>query len=266
MVLFAKGQFALLRNRCSWQTESEIQNKMSKAYKVSYRIYYNDRLKETHFHGKMTHPLYVQVTFDRQPIYFKSYYFDLFSKSRYVIFMGGKMYGPKLDDIKKMETELIEFILDKNLSEFSLDIFKKEYAYYSRDLCDEMENKFLEYLFLFFQDEGMADLATTIQQGAKLRIVYNVVRDMKKALSPALYKKMIENSVYLAPPYLPLFGFMQQTKKWPMLSLSVMEWEKPGTKEAFQTYAQKQYQDQELAEVMQNVENWLQRLKKETAG
>lgn len=235
---------------------------MSKAYKVSYKLYYNDRLKETFFHGKMTHPLYIQVTFDRQPIYFKSYYFDLFSKPRYVIFMGGKMYGPKLEEIEKMETELIEFILDKNLSEFSLDIFKKEYAYYSKDICDEMEEKFLEYLFLFFQDEGMADLATTIQQGAKLRIVYDVVRDMKKALNPVLYKKMIENSVYLAPPYLPLSGYMREIKKWPMLSLSVMEWEKPGTKDRFLTYVRQEYPDHDPAEVERNIRNWLEHLRK----
>jgi len=239
---------------------------MSKAYKVSYNIYYNDRLKETFFHGKLTYPLYVQITFDRKPIYFKSYYFDLFSKPRYVIFMDGNMYGPKLEEIIQKETELIEFIIDKHVSEFSLDLFKKEYAYYSKDLCDMMEEKFVEYLFLFFQDEGMADLATTVQQGAKLRIVYNVIRDMKKALNPPLYKKLIENSFYHAPPYLPLFGFMQQTKKWPMLSLSVMEWEKPGTKDAFQTYVQQQYREQDLAEVVRDVENWLQRLKKELYG
>ena len=237
---------------------------MSKAYKVSYKLYYNDRLKETFFHGKMTHPLYIQVTFDRKPIYFKSYYFDLFSKPRYVIIMGGKMYGPKLVDIEKLETELIEFILDKHLSEFSLDIFKKEYVYYSKDLCDEMEEKFLEYLFLFFQDEGMVDLATTIRQGAKLRIVYDVVRDLRKALNPALYKKLIENSVYLAPPYLPLSGFMRHIKKWPMLSLSVIEWERPGTKEDFEAYVLKQFPDHDLKEIMQNVTNWLQHLRENT--
>lgn len=234
---------------------------MSKAYKVSYKLYYNDRLKEIFFHGKMTRPLYVQVTFDRKPIYFKSYYFDLFAKPRYAIFMDGKIYGPKLQDIEKMETELIEFILDKNLSEFSLDIFKKEYAYYSKDLCDEMEEKFLEYLFLFFQDEGMADLATTIHHGAKLRIVYDVVRDLKKALNPPLYKKLIENSVYLAPPYLPLSGFMREIKKWPMLSLSVMEWEKPGTKEAFENKIRPQYPDEYWTEIMQSINSWLQQLK-----
>jgi hypothetical protein len=237
---------------------------MSKAYKVSFNIYYNDRLKETFFHGKMTYPLYVQVTFDRKPIYFKSYYFDLFSKPRYIIFMGGQMHGPELKDIIEKETKLIEFIIDKNLSEFSLDVFKKEYAYYSKDLCDLMEEKFLEYLFLFFQDEGMPDLATTVQQGTKLRIVNNVIRDLKKALIPSLYKKLIDNSFYLAPPYLPIFGFIQESKRWPMLSLSVMEWEKPGTKEAFKAYAQKQYPGQELVEIERNIDNWLEFLRKRT--
>jgi hypothetical protein len=180
--------------------------------------------------------------------------------------MGGKMHGPKLTDIIEKEKELLEFVIDKNLPEFSLDILKKDYAYYSKDLCYIMEEKFLEYLFIFFQDEGMADLATTIQQGAKLRIVYNVVRDMKKALNPTLYKKLIENSFYHAPPYLPLFGFMQQTKRWPMLSLSVMEWENPGTKEAFQNYVQQQYRDRDWGEVVGDVENWLRYLKKETKG
>jgi hypothetical protein len=95
-------------------------------------------LKETHFHGKMIYPLHVRVTFDRQPIYFKSYYFDLFSKPRYVIFMDGKIHGPRLTDIIKIETQLLEFVIDKNLPEFFLDIFKKDYAYYSKDLCDIM--------------------------------------------------------------------------------------------------------------------------------
>jgi hypothetical protein len=34
----------------------------------------------------------------------------------------------------------------------------------------------------------MPNLATTIRQGAKLRIVYNVVQDMKKALTPPYTK------------------------------------------------------------------------------
>jgi len=239
---------------------------MDKTYKVSHKVYLNDRLNQVHFHGAYTYPLYVQVTFDRKPIYFKSYYFDLFSKPRYVIFMDGKMHGPKLEDIIKKEDELIDFIVDKNLADFSLDLFKQEYAYYSKDLCDVTEPGFIEYLFVFFQDEGMPALATTVQQGSKFRILFDVVRDMKRALNPTLYKKLIENSFYFAPPYLPLYGFMQQTKKWPMLSLTVMEWENPKTKEGFREYVQKQYPLMDAGEVIEDVGKWLLNLKKDATG
>ncbi len=41
---------------------------------------------------------------------------------------------------------------------------------------------FIEYLFVFLQDEGMRDLATTVQQGNKFRILYDVLRDTKKTI------------------------------------------------------------------------------------
>jgi len=235
---------------------------MSKTYKVSYKVYFNDRLKEVFFHGKMTYPLYVQMTFDRRTIYFKSYYFELFSKPRYVIMMDGRMFGPKIPDIIEKENALIDFIVDKNLADFSLNRFKQEYAFYSKDLCDETEDGFIEYLFVFLQDEGMPDLATTVQQGSRFRILYNVVRDMKKAFIPSLYDKLISHSFDYAPPYLPLYGFMQQTKKWPMLSLSVMECEDPKTKDGFREYVRKYYPATDAGEVVKEVENWLQVLKK----
>lgn len=59
----------------------------------------------------------------------------------------------------------------------------------------------------------MPAFAVTVQQGSKFRIVYDVVRDMKGAFNKPLYDELIENSFYYAPPYLPLYRFMQQTKK-----------------------------------------------------
>ena len=99
--------------------------KPGKAYKVTYKIYNNERLKKSFFHTKIMHPLYVQVTFDRVPIYFKSYYFDLFSKSKYAIQVAGQVFTPDIKEIIKKEEQLIEFIIDKNLNNFSIDLFKK---------------------------------------------------------------------------------------------------------------------------------------------
>lgn len=237
---------------------------MTKTYKVSYKTYFNERLKQVSFHGKLTYPLYIQVTFDRKTIFFKSYYFELFSKPRYFLSVAGLTGGPSIEDIIKKENSLIDFIIDKNLSDFSLDLFKKEYAYYSKDLCDVTEDGFIDYMYVFFQDKGMPAFAVMVQQGSRFRIVYDVVRDMKRAFNKPLYDELVENSFYYAPPYLPLYGFMQQTKKWPMLSLTVLEWEDEKTKVQFADYVQKYYPNIDLKEVMEQVNKWLDHLKKET--
>jgi hypothetical protein len=230
---------------------------MNKTYQVSFKTYFNDRLKEVPFHGKLTYPLYVQVTFDRKSIFFKSYYFEVFSKPRYVLFMGGKQHGPKLDDVIAKENSLVEFIIDKCLSDFSLDRFKKEYAFYSRDLCDITEDGFSEYLFTFFNDKGMPALATALREGGRFRILYKVVRDLKGALNRPLYDELIENSFYYAPPYLPLYGFMSQSKDWPMLTLTVMEWADEKTKADFVDYLHKYYPGKDSCEVVKLVNKWV---------
>ena len=122
---------------------------MEKTYKVTYKTYFNDRLKKVFFHGVPTYPLYIQVTFDRRTIVFKSYYFELFSKPRYAIFQTNKIHGPAIMDIIEKENELIDFVIDKTLANFSLELFKQEYNFYSKDLCDEMEEGFSDYLFIF---------------------------------------------------------------------------------------------------------------------
>lgn len=235
---------------------------MTKTYKVSYKTYFNDRLKQVLFHGKLTYPLYVQVTFDRKTIFFKSYYFELFSKPRYYLSVAGLSGGPTLDDIIEKENALIDFVIDKILPDFSLDLFKNEYAFFGKDLCDITEEGFIDYMYIFFQDKGMPAFAVAIQEGSKFRIVYDVVRDMKRAFNKPLYDELIENSFYYAPPYLPLYGFMQQTKKWPMLSLSVMEWENENTKQQFADYVRKYYSNSDTGEVLEQVNKYLAYLRK----
>ncbi len=234
---------------------------MEKMYKVTHKIYFNDRLKKVFFHGAPTYPLYVQLTFDRKTIVFKSYYFDLFSKPRYVIFMDGSLHGPSIKEIIKKETELLDFIIDKNLADCSLEKLKADYTFYCKDLCDEMETGFIDYLFVFFKDKGMPALATTIKEGIKFRIAYEVVRDLKTALVPGLYKELIENSFYYAPPYLALYGYMQQTKKWPMLCLTVMEWQDNNIKTLFTHYLNENYKNLNAVSITDQVNKFIKALK-----
>lgn len=216
-------------------------DKGSKEYKITYKTYYNERLKKSQFHTKMMHPLYVQVIFDRVPITFKSYYFDLFSKPRYAIRVAGEMHTPNVSEIIQKEEELIEFIIEKNKESFSLDLFKKEYAFYCRDLLDLMEEDFLHYLFTFLHDEGLPYLADTIKKGASDCKAYDIVRDMKRVFNEQTYKKLIENSFDYAPPYLPLYAFAEKPKATPLRSFSVMEWERPGVAEGFNDFLAKYY-------------------------
>ncbi|MDP9079301.1 MAG: hypothetical protein M3O71_17870 [Bacteroidota bacterium] len=226
--------------------------------KISFKTYFNDRLKQVYFHGVTTHPLYVQVTYERRTIFFKSYYFELLSKERYLLMVPGTTIrkGPDLLDVIKKETEIIKFITDRHLDDFSLELFKKEYVHYSKDLSDEMESGFINFLHTFFWDEGMPAIGDIMLYGSKNVIAYEAVRDMKSSFNKALYDKLIENSFYYAPPYLPVYGFMKATKQWPMLLLTVMEWQQPETQAAFREYASINFAGMDRDKLFSQVNDW----------
>ncbi len=224
--------------------------------KISYKTYFNDRLKQVNFHGMMTFPLYVQVTFARKTHFFKSYYFELFSKERYFLKIPGTSIaeGPDILQVIGLETAVIKFITERHPGDFSLDLFKKEYDYYSKDLCDELESGFIDYLYTFFYDEGLPALAETIKAGSKFTVAFDIVRDLKKGLNNTLYEKLIANSFYYAPPYLPVYGFMKEVKKWPMLCITRMEWELAEIKKAFMAFVKSHYPEMDAGKVIEQID------------
>jgi hypothetical protein len=226
---------------------------MEKEYKVTYKTYFNDRLKQTYFHNKLTYPLYVQVTFDRKSIFFKSFFFDLFSKPKYAARIGGEVFGPDIKEIIEKEEKLVEFIIDKNLENFSLDLFKSQYAYYGRDLLDMMEPGFLDYLYTFLHDEGLPYLAETVKLGSLTCKLYDLVRDFKRCLSPKLYEKLWENSFYYSPPYLPLCAFNEKPKQTLLKAFTVMDWEQPGIKDEFIDFIKKNYIGHDSRELLNRI-------------
>lgn len=203
------------------------------------------------------HPLYIQVIFDRSSITFKSYYYDLFSKSKYAVRSASHVSFPEIKDILKREKEVIDFIIEKNNENFSLDLFKIEYAFYCRDLLDIMEESFLDYLYTFFQDEGMPFIAETLRVGAYGSSLNDLTCDLKKALSISLYKKLLENSFYYAPPYLPLYMFTESLSPTIEKCLSVMEWEEPVTKEKFVEFFYKNYPFKDLPKFLEEIQKWV---------
>jgi hypothetical protein len=232
---------------------------MEKEYRVTYKTYYNDRLKQTNFHGKLMYPLYVQVTFDRKSIFFKSFFFDLFSKPKYAARIAGEVFGPDVKDIIKKEESLIEFIIDKNRNNFSLDLFKMEYAYYGRDLLDMMEPGFLEYLYTFLHDEGLPYLAETVKLGSLTCKLYDLVLDFKRCLNPKLYQKLWDNSFYYSPPYLVLCAFNEKPQQTLLKVFTVMNWEQPGVKDSFAEYVKRNYSDMNASDLLIEINKALEK-------
>jgi hypothetical protein len=202
-------------------------------------------------------PLYVQVTFDRKPVTFKSYYYDLYSKSKYATRAGSKIFIPDIKTIIKKEETLIEYIIDKNLENFSLIKFKGEYVHYGRDLLDTMEADFLDYVYVFFNDAGFPFLADTLKSGSLDSHAFYLMEDMKMSLKDPLYKKLEENSFYYAPPYLPLYAFSKKMKGSVSPTLTVVEWEQPGTKEKFIEFFKKYHPEKEIEKTMQEIQKWI---------
>lgn len=226
--------------------------------KISYKTYFNYRLKQVSFHGVTTYPLYVQVTFARKTHFFKSYYFELFAKERYFLKIPGTSIAedPGILQVITLETEVIKFIANKHPDDFSLELFKKEYDYYSKDLCDELEGGFIDYLHTFFYDEGMPALADSIKAGSKSTIAYHLLRDLKSVLNRTICDKLIKNSFFYAPPYLPVYGFMKEVKKCPMLCLTRREWEPAETKEVFKAYVKSHYPEADADKVIEQIDRY----------
>ncbi len=74
---------------------------------------------------------------------------------------------------------MIEFVIDRHPDDLSLELFKKDYDYYGLDLLDEMEEGFLNYLRLFFDDEGMPYLGDVFALSYQEVTLYDVVLDLE---------------------------------------------------------------------------------------
>jgi len=228
-----------------------------KVNKISYKTYLNDRLKQVDFHGQLTHPLYVRVTYERKTIFFKSYYFELFSKPRYAMQLpGGSIKGPDLEQIIEKENEVIRFVIDKLKDGFSLEAFKKLYAHFSTDLCDATEYDFITYLYLFFDDKKMPNMAELIKWGTLHLVTYDLVEEFNNTLKKSLYSELIEQAFEKAPPYLQLYSFVMHNKRSPLHCLTAMEWDNVEMVRSFKEYVELHYPKLKSNILIGQVNNW----------
>lgn len=213
---------------------------MSRHYKITYKTYLNKRLKKVSFHGQQTYPLYIQVSYRGQTIFFKSYYFDLFADEKYT--PERKRYGkrPLLADIEKMEEVLLAFVIKNIEEDFSFDIFRRDYSRFGKDMCSMAEEGFLTHAFVFFIGRGMPTLGSAVFSGSRKKGLHALLQDMQSALKDDLYSDLVSYSMETRV-YLAFYEFVQSIKKPPYLYLSLMEWETGKTAEDFRAYVLEKY-------------------------
>lgn len=225
-----------------------------KTYQVTYKVFGNDKIKKVSFHGKLLYPLYVQLIFDRKNTVYKCNLFDLFLKPKYGIRVAGELFPPSIDEVIKREEKLVEFIIDKHPDDFSFELFKREYDYYSRDLLDEMEPGFLDYLHTFLQDEGNPYLADTLYVREWPCHLGDVVSDLKRVLKPDIYSRLVEHSLAYAPPYLPLFQYLDSNPRRSLISLIVKDWEGVVKSEQFVEFMNTRFPDRSVFSIVNELE------------
>jgi hypothetical protein len=239
---------------------------MNKPYKVSYKTYHNDRLKPVPFHGKDTYPLYVQVTFNRKTIFFKSYYFELYSSPRYSQVSAGKKQAPAISDIVRMEEDLIAFIVDKYPNHFSLEVFKSEYDFFCRDLCDVFQEGFRVYMFIFFHERQMTAMGRALAEGAKFSVLNEMIQNMKTLFKPAIYAELVEQSIANGQPYIPVYEYALQRSRSSIVSLTIRDWQRPEQVEQFEKFLHKKYSEKEARLVLKQVREMIRMIRESEKG
>jgi len=110
----------------------------------------------------------------------------------------------------------------------------------------------MNYLRTYFDDEGMPYLGDSLAISQPEVSLFDVTLDLKRALKPDLYQRLIDQS-FLYTPYFALHYFTEVPLRWPLKILTLMEWESPTTQERFSDFMKKYYPKQDLADVLETV-------------
>jgi hypothetical protein len=187
-------------------------------YDVSYKTYHNERLKPVLFRGVETYPLYVQVTYDRQSVFFKSYYFELFAQPKYAFLKTS------IQEINELESRVIEYIINSRAERFYLEDLIRDYKKVSMDLLDSFDGSFKVWLGEFFREEGLPALAAQMESEPELVAGIRLWDDLKVVLKPELFERMEERVFQYDSPYIPLAWYVREKSPDGPFCLSWFEW------------------------------------------
>ncbi|HEX9513155.1 MAG TPA: hypothetical protein VF939_21845 [Puia sp.] len=188
-------------------------------YDISYKTYFNTRIKDVVFQGEETWPLYVQVTYDRETIFFKSYYFDLFSQPKYDFL---KMPMIQVD---ALERRAIDFLITRNADRFNLRQLQQQYKMYSQDLLDSLDGPFKRWLAGYFKEQGLPGLSALLEYESEGVAAIRLWDDLKKCLDPGVFAKLeVKVTRGQVPPYIHLATYVRDKSPKGPFCLPLYEW------------------------------------------
>ncbi|HEY4109568.1 hypothetical protein [Puia sp.] len=117
----------------------------------------------------------------------------------------------------------------------------------------------MHYLKTFFDDEGMPHLGNSLANVEQEVALYDVILDLKRALKPDLYQRLIEHSFLFAPPYYPLNYFIEIPLRPPLRIFTIMDWTNTTTQERFGEFVRKIFPAQNSSDIMRDIEQWIER-------
>ncbi|RWU08198.1 hypothetical protein [Pedobacter chitinilyticus] len=197
---------------------------MAKKYKVSYKTYLNQWLKEVPFHGRNSHPLYCQVTYQRRPIYFKSAIYELLSAPRFQESRNGKRIVPLMSFADRVENEHLSYAINSCSDDFSLEEFKLKYAYYTTDLCMSMEEGLRLVLSLHFSEIGLPSIGKAVLASAPSTILYDLLQELYQLIRPGTVKE-IQKTLSGLLPYQDLYDYVSTKRKVTERIFTLKDWE-----------------------------------------
>ncbi|HWK03305.1 MAG TPA: hypothetical protein VNS58_06720 [Puia sp.] len=196
-------------------------------YDISYKAYFNTRLKEVVFQGVETWPLYVQVTYDRKSVFFKSYYFGLFSQPKYDFL---KM---PLWHVIELEHKAIEFLIAWNADGFSLGRLQQQYKMHSQDLLDSLDRPFKKWLAGYFREQGLPGLSALMEHEPDRVAAIRLWDDLAKCLDADVFARLeMKVTRGEAPPYIHLAMYVRDKLPKGPFCLPLYEWSDDDTKRA----------------------------------
>ena len=207
--------------------------------KVSYRIYQHTRVKhKIPFFGEDVYPVYITVTYGQRALNFKSRLFESMAQASDNHL---PMPAPSVENIMKQEAQLVSFIVESLDTDFTADLFKTQYAFYTTNLLQELEEEVKEFLIAFFNREGMPSMAHLIHSTPNDLSADIILNDLEKSLSPSLLQNLLNDQLFKQIPYRPLKRFYESVSINDMPVLTAFNFSRKPFNEALSFFLLNEY-------------------------